>query len=61
MKPLPPPELLAFEPLQQTAIKLPKSMLGVIDERARLTFMNRSAWVRQVLYRELVRKGKSHD
>jgi metal-responsive CopG/Arc/MetJ family transcriptional regulator len=58
MKPLPPPELLALEPLQQTAIKLPTSMLSAIDERSRLTFSNRSHWIRQALYRELIRKGK---
>lgn len=58
MKPLPPPELLSLEPLQQTAIKLPASMLSAIDERARLAFTNRSHWVRAALYRELIRRSK---
>jgi hypothetical protein len=58
MKPLPPLELLALEQLQQTAIKLPRSMLSAIDERARLMFSSRSHWMRQALYRELIRKGK---
>lgn len=61
MKPLPPLELLALEPLQQTAFKLPGSMIRAIDEKARLKLSNRSHWIRQALYRELVRKDRQHD
>lgn len=61
MRPLPPQELLALEPLIQTAIKLPKSMLEKIDEKSRSKLLNRSNWIRAALYRELVRKDKPND
>jgi hypothetical protein len=40
-----------------TAFKLPVSMLDAIDRRSKSALLNRSAWVRQTLYKALIRNG----